>query len=466
MKTCPNCNSDYNADIAFCPKCGTPLIDKAEENGNADNKRKKPSRSLLFRRFFTWILIVLCAIVFIIYRYYNSTSYMILEPDSVSFPIAGDKSVLVDINYDGHSYSIEHVPSWIKAEEEDNNFSLTAEPNNTGEDREATVVIKSGHIKMALPVSQKGKATYLIVNPQTLTFGRDSEYERVDVDCDGLTFKVDSAPSWVDISAFSDHLNVSVSENTTNSNKDGYIVLSSGLLTTRIRVTQGGGATYLRFEPTSLRLPKGAGSLGYTWDVNLDYDGYDYDVTYHSEWLNVMDIDNCLTISADDNTTGANRDGSITVKSGDVSRTLSVTQLGKTTKLEIDPKLSRISDDHYGGASFSFHVNSDGTGWKVDYPSDLRFETISDGFKVTFPKNDKEYRSGTLKIYEDNITKTITVVQGGLCSSCHGKGYTNCATCGGNGGWNTGYGWSNCFVCKGARTIKCSTCKGTKYREP
>lgn len=466
MKHCPSCQTSYPDEMLYCPKCGQQLVDTPVSGTDEGPASQGTSPGKPFRKIVKWFILALCVAAFFVYRYYHSTTYLLLEPSEVSLPIKGEKTVDVDINYDGHSYSIKHAPSWIHVDKGDNKFSLQAEANRTGEDRTAIIVIESGSITQALPVSQQGKATYLLVNPTSLSFERESKEERVSVDCDGLSFDIDSAPSWVDVRKREDCILVSVETNTSSSNKEGFIVLSSGNIATRIPVRQGGAATFMRLEPSSLTFPKGAGSLGESRTCGVDYDGYDFDITYQSDWISAEKEDNRLVVRAEDNTTGANRTGSVTIRSGDISKTLSVTQNGKATRLEVDRK--SISDDRYGGRSFTIRVTSDGTSYRVNYPNFLEVDCRSDYFTVRFPSNsDGSYRTGTIRVEEDNQSKSISVAQGGKCNSCGGSGKTNCAQCFGAGGWNNGFtGWATCFMCHGAGSFKCSSCNGTGYRDP
>ena len=454
MKNCPKCHSEYSDEMQFCSKCGTSLKDK------------RPVKPII-RRVLTWIIVLLALGAFGVYKYYNSTSYLILEPAEISFPLKGDKQIDIDVNYDGHSYTIQHVPSWIEVTRHENGtFGLKAEPNLTGDDRTAFIVVKSGRVIQPLPVSQKGKATYILVNPTSLTFDRNSASERISVDCDGADFKVDSHPSWIEVQKRDESILVSPEENTTSTNKEGYIVLSSGDIAVKIPVRQGGATTYIRLEPSSLKLPKGAGSSGSTWTAGVDYDRYDFDITYVSEWLHAYKIGNQIDVSAEDNTTGSNRAGSITIKSGDITKTLTVNQNGKTSKLEVDTR--SIKDDRYGGRTYTIHVDSDGTEYNVRYPTDLQVQCMAEHFTVKFPSNtDGTYRTGTIYVKSDNMQKSITVAQGGKCDKCRGSGSNSCSQCNGQGGWNNPVtGWAQCYLCKGAGSFTCSTCHGDKYREP
>lgn len=460
MKICPKCSSQYPDDMSFCSKCGESL---AETENNDSISPKLPDKNKL-RRVLIWTAVIMSVIALATYKYYYSATYLILEPSEIAFPIKGDKSVTVDINYDGHAYKIIHAPSWVEVAKDTKSFTLKAEPNNSGEDRMALMIISCGKVSQVLPVKQQGKATYLLANPQSISFNRDSEVERIDIDHDGATYEVDSYPSWLRVTKYDKYISVSADENTTSTNKEGYIVLSSGELVRKIHVRQGGATTYIRFEPASLTLPKGAGSLYQTWNVGVDFDGYDFDITYCSDWIEAEIEDNHLVISADNNTTGSTRNGSITIRSGEKSNTLQVKQNGKASIVSVDQP--SIKDDKYGGRTYTIKVETDGTRYEVNYPNWLEVTCKSGYFTVRFPENKGISRSGTIYVREDNVSKSISVKQGGKCSSCSGSGSQSCYTCNGQGGWPTFGGWATCYACKGNRVFTCSSCKGSGYTEP
>ena len=461
MKICPKCSSKYPDDMSYCSQCGESLA----EFGNKNNDEPKLPNKNNQRRILLWTVAILAVVGFVIYKYYYSASYLILEPSDVVFPIKGEKSINVDINYDGHAYKITHAPSWVEVTKSKKSFTLKADPNNTGENRMALMIISCGKKSQVLPVTQQGKATYLLVNPQSLSFNRDSERERIDIDHDGATYEVDSYPSWLNVTKYDKYISVWAEENTTSTNKEGYIVLSSGDLITKVHVRQGGATTYIRFEPTSLTLPKGAGSLYQNWNIGVDFDGYDFDITYCSDWIEAEKEDNHLVISADDNTSGATRNGSITIRSGEISNTLQVRQNGTASRVSVDHTL--IKDDKYGGRTYTIKVETDGTRYEVNYPSWLEVTCKSGYFTAKFPENKGISRSGTIRVKEDNVSKSISVEQGGKCSNCSGSGVLSCYTCNGQGGWPTfGGGWATCYACNGSREFTCYTCKGSGYTEP
>lgn len=465
MKQCPKCQSQYPENAKFCSKCGVLLNNGADshieisfKNENSHKKKKSSYNKWLW-------MIVLFLVAVCMYNSFMASSYLLVSQDTVNYPVSGKGERTVYVEYDGLSYKVLNVPSWLEITKYSTYFSIQASVNKTGFFREAVLTVKSGKCEDYIVVFQQGNPTFFSVSPEYVNFGKDSESQSISVEHDGLDFMIESSPSWVSVVKKGNGIIVSADDNTSSKNKEGVIVLTCGNLTKKIRVKQGAATTYMRFEPTSLRLPKGASTHDLVWHVGIDYDGYDFDINYNSDWLNVDKDDNLIFIRASDNETGANRYGSITIKSGNINKRLEVMQFGSATKMQLDTK--KIIDDRFGGRSYTINVNTDGTKYDINYPTFLELKECElDHFIVKFKDNDEYYRKGTIRVFADNASAAVTVIQGGKCDICKGSGTNPCPSCRGEGGWWNFNSWVECFLCKGTGTINCTSCGGKKYKEP
>ncbi len=84
--------------------------------------------------------------------------------------------------------------------------------------------------------------------------------------------------------------------------------------------------------------------------------------------------------------------------------------------------------------------------------------------RITAPANTGNYRTGTIKVIEDNFYRVITITQAGNCATCNGNGTISCATCGGTGGVGFGMMYSQCVWCGGNGKLRCSACGGNGYK--
>lgn len=214
--------------------------------------------------------------------------------------------------------------------------------------------------------------------------------------------------------------------------------------------------TYLVFNTEAVVFHKSGGEES----VNIDYDGIIWEVTYSPSWLTVLedDTNNSMTLIAEGNASGSDREDHITVKSGKVICQLPVGQLGHATYLRVDPV--RIEVGRGGGSTF-VSIESDGVSSEISYPkfSDVETEDNS-GFYVRLGHNDGYSRNGQITVSEDGRTATIYVHQVGDCPDCNGRGNRTCPTCNGMGMIGYGMFSSQCFLCGGSGSITCSACHG------
>ena len=72
--------------------------------------------------------------------------------------------------------------------------------------------------------------------------------------------------------------------------------------------------------------------------------------------------------------------------------------------------------------------------------------------------------TGTVRMYEDNVAWTISVVQHGKCEYCDGEGERTCTTCGGSGSYYYGMMGGTCMSCGGSGKLSCPYCGGSGER--
>ncbi len=212
-------------------------------------------------------------------------------------------------------------------------------------------------------------------------------------------------------------------------------------------------ATYLRLEPTSVTLSKGGGECR----VDVDYDGYFWNLNHKPSWVIVSEGDSHFEISALANTTGNIQNGSITIQSGKLLAQVEVRQLATASFLESSE--SRINFGKSGGSE-TITIISDGAGWTAHFPDWIEVSNDGDDVVITSSSNKGDVRSGYVTFKEDYVSASIWVHQGGKCNACHGNGVVACFACAGLGGVGYGMYRTNCYACGGAGYQTCGTCKG------
>lgn len=212
--------------------------------------------------------------------------------------------------------------------------------------------------------------------------------------------------------------------------------------------------TYMRLEPNQLIAPKNGGAT----TVNIDYDGFVWSINYVPKWVKVEEGDDSFYIHVLPNKTGLDREGIITVQSGDVIAQAIIEQKGKASYIKTSKTSIHFSED--GGVEY-ITTESDGCGYKMEYPDYLYVERTDEAFSVKAYYNDGVYKTGSIILTEDNVKKYISVTQGGKCNNCYGSGRVTCPQCWGQGNWWVYLTHYSCWFCGGSGTINCGTCSGT-----
>lgn len=217
-------------------------------------------------------------------------------------------------------------------------------------------------------------------------------------------------------------------------------------------------ATYLRAEPDEIHAPKAGGSC----KVDIDYDGFIWTVNHQPEWVDIDESNNDFLLSVGPNQTGQVREGSITIQSGKLLSQVVVKQNAYATMIKASETSIKFSK---GGANKDVTIETDGCSWYAEYSNWMTVTKDDEArLHIICPKNNGEYRTGTITIIEDYARVTISVTQEGDCNNCHGNGEVSCNSCLGMGGIGFGMYYSSCMWCGGRGKTTCGTCNGKGIR--
>lgn len=212
--------------------------------------------------------------------------------------------------------------------------------------------------------------------------------------------------------------------------------------------------TYLRLEPKEFVADKGGGKT----TIGIDYDGYVWTVNHKPVWVELKEDDRSFELTFAPNTSGKPREGTITIQSGKQRAQLEVSQ--KAVATYIEPSVTNLQFSIKGGRK-EVVVKTDGARVISNSPQFLKIDSTATGFIIKVPRNDGDYREGTIVLSEDNVNATIGIQQGGKCPYCHGNGVITCANCQGTGTIVYGMYYYNCRWCGGSGGINCNTCGQT-----
>lgn len=218
-------------------------------------------------------------------------------------------------------------------------------------------------------------------------------------------------------------------------------------------------ATYLRVEPNQLVASKGGGKI----KVDVDYDGYVWTINHTPDWIDIDENENSFKLSVGKNLTGSRREGTITVQSGKLLAQVAIVQSGVATVVRASKSNLKFGKS---GGSQTISIETDGCELSAESSDFIQTSFSDDGdLIVRVSSNSDDYRTGQVRVYEDNQSWTITVEQAGKCNICHGTGEISCTWCSGTGTVGYGMFMSSCMSCGGSGSYKCSSCNGTGEKE-
>ncbi len=220
---------------------------------------------------------------------------------------------------------------------------------------------------------------------------------------------------------------------------------------------QMNAATYLTFSTQGVLFPK----CGTDEEVNIDYDGYIWELAYKPSWVEIDEHANSFTIKCQPNTTGQDRQDHITIKSGKITQALPIGQYGAAQSISLSKQSIETDRD---GDSFYVRIQTDGINPEVTRPDFCSISNLTkDGFTINVSGNDGYHRSGSVVVKEDGAQAYVSISQKGKCSHCGGDGTVNCNSCWGQGGMQMGMFYSQCSFCGGRGSWNCSSCDGSGY---
>lgn len=237
----------------------------------------------------------------------------------------------------------------------------------------------------------------------------------------------------------------------------GAIIVIIGLVLLYNHLTNA--ATYLRTEPSEIAVSKGGGEC----NIDIDYDGYIWTVNHQPEWVDIDENERDFDLEVAQNTTGQPREGSITIQSGKQLAQVIIRQNAVATVIRASETSIKFGES---GGNREIAIQTDGCDWVAEYTNWMTVtKEDNDELHIRCPRNNDEYRTGTIVVKEDNARVTIYVTQSGKCNNCHGSGSITCGACNGMGGSGYGMFYANCIWCGGRGSSQCGSCGGSGQRD-
>lgn len=185
MKECPKCHTQYDDSMNFCTNDGCQLVDVSAQSlkNQIRQSQTKKKGGCLKKIIVITVIVVIAMIAF--YNYImNAATYLRAEPNQIGSVKAGGECK-VEIDYDGYVWLINHKPEWVDIDENDNDFTIRVNPNQTGQAREGSITIQSGKQLAQVVIKQMGYATRIKASENTLNFSSSGGKEAITIETDG-----------------------------------------------------------------------------------------------------------------------------------------------------------------------------------------------------------------------------------------------------------------------------------------
>lgn len=195
MKICPICHTEYDDTKNFCIKDGSQLIDApsggvntgggdggSEVSGGTPPPVKR--KGGCFKKIVIGLIILVIAFIGFYHYAMNAATYLRVEPNQLVANKGGGE-IKVGIDYDGYVWMINHAPDWVNIDEEENDFIVRAEKNETGSTRQGTITVQSGKQLAQVAIVQKGSATFIKGDKSSLHFPREGGKQKIALETDG-----------------------------------------------------------------------------------------------------------------------------------------------------------------------------------------------------------------------------------------------------------------------------------------
>ncbi|WP_169315723.1 BACON domain-containing protein [Haliscomenobacter hydrossis] len=352
--------------------------------------------------------------------------FTIIGPRSMNFtPQGGNQNISIETS---SSWSVTSNSSWLSFNKTtgtgNGTVGVTCASNTSTQSRSAAITVNvSGQSPVTIAVTQEAT----VVIPKTLTlssssfsFESNSSTQSLTISSN-TTWSVAESLSWLSVSPTSGSNNGTVSiacvANTSSSVRTGTITVSgSGVTSQTITITQAAGIPAFSVSPTTLTFSASGGIQTFSIRSNLNWT-----VSESLDWLSVNlssgSNDGQVSMTCIGNTQTATRTGTIFVTGGNISHTISVSQMGVAAVISVSPT---TLDFTANGGSQSFNITAN-TNWTTSESLDwlsLSPASGSNNATVTatcLPNTSTTSRTGTIAI--SGTDQTVTISQTGVAPS-------------------------------------------------
>ena len=316
------------------------------------------------------------------------------------------------------SWTATSESSWLSVTISDNGIILTATSNETNDYRSTTVYVSHiGNINTSENITIRQAPASITASTEAIEFKNSASKVDVTIKSEA-NWTATTTSSWIEVapqsgSAGTSSMTINVSENTSTSNRTGYVILTIGNQE-RIQIPIKQDGIYINVNVTSFDFK----ASGETKSIKVN-SNTNWEFKNCPSWISISKSsgkgDAEVTITAQDNPSTNLRSGKLQITQDgiDVGEVISITQQGKT--LTVSPQLLSFGDSP---SSSYFVIEADDT-WKIINDNSWISVTPSSGkgkatITVSVAENESEgSRQGNITVSMLDKALNVSVSQTG-----------------------------------------------------
>ncbi|HEX3073859.1 MAG TPA: BACON domain-containing protein, partial [Ignavibacteriales bacterium] len=223
-----------------------------------------------------------------------------------------------------------------------------------------------------------------------------------------VAWSASESSDWFSITNNSGSITINYTENMTVFARTGSITVTGADVTKTINVSQVAGPERLDVNPLTKEVPYQEGGASFTVTANKAWT-----VSENLNWVVIPPEsieNNKFVASINSNPSADSRTGNIVVKSGSLTKTISLTQLGAPPEIDAEPENSEVP--YTAGTGF-FTVTSNFSNWAAADEADWLTVTKS-GSQVNFSYQENKTvsaRIGKVIVSGRSVSDTVLVTQ-------------------------------------------------------
>lgn len=346
----------------------------------------------------------------------KATPSISLSESEISFMgTASSEIVTVTANC---SWTVSSSATWLTVSKKDNTITLTVTSNESNSNRTATVsVIHSGTTNVSQKITVRQVPASINASTEALVFNNTAGSANVTISAEA-SWTASSSSSWIDVSPTSGSsgtstMKISVSPNTSISERTGYVNLSIGG-SQRIQIPVRQRGIYLETELSELSFNAAGGSQNLSVISNTSWI-----VSSVPSWITVSpsqgEGDGVVKVIASENPNTTNRSGVIHFTQTGLSLDVEVVVVQEGKTFDVDTTVLNFDDKV---STQTITIQTDGTWSASASDSWITISPTTDSgnstLSVTVSENTSDYeRCGQVMVVMADKSATINVVQKG-----------------------------------------------------